>query len=78
MTFNYGIEEAIQKVEEMENDIRIGRKIKILAITDDIAITAENIESITKLTRILIGEIEKTDLKNIDLVKVKKRAIFTY
>ena len=46
--FNIAIEEALEKVAEMDLGIKTGTKINVLAFADDVAILAERFKNVDK------------------------------
>lgn len=60
--FDIAIEEALQKLLEMDIGVKVGTKVNILAFADDVVKFTEKLEDLKTLTKIFISEAEKVDL----------------
>lgn len=56
LIFYISLEEAIQKLKNLDFGIRLGTKLNILAFADDVVFTAENKQDLKNLVEILVGE----------------------
>lgn len=64
--FNFAIEEALQKVSEVDLGVEVGSKINILAFADDVAIITEKMEDLKTIVKIFVKEAETLGLKTND------------
>lgn len=56
LIFDISLEEAIQKLKNLDFGIRLGTKLNILAFAEDVVLTAENKQDLKNLVEILVGE----------------------
>jgi hypothetical protein len=61
--FNIAIEEALQKITNRNEGIKIGSVINTLAFADDVVIFAEKIDDLSQLTKVFLEEAGKIGLK---------------
>lgn len=61
--FNIALEETLQKVNNSNGGIHIGKRFNVLAFADDIVVIAETLNDIKEITKILIQETDIVGLK---------------